>query len=218
VDSLGDGPFVALTVNFAVDFIDDGDDFLVFTKRPLTARQRANFVAHCLGWGFQVELESTVSRLEDVEFCSAKPVIASDGHPIMVRKFPHCVFKDLTILHDYNMTEVSQHIRSIVDCGLALASDLPVLGAFYTWLGQLVGPGRRRKLGRWEGIVRASRGIAKRGSIITDDSRVSFAMAFGIDPERQADLENMFSNLGVRMEFEDLGSSHCWVGELLRAC
>jgi hypothetical protein len=200
----------------AVDFIDDGDDFLLFFFYKPSAAVRARLVAHCLSWGFQVELEAAVDRLEDIEFCSSKPVINSEGSPMMVRKYPHCIFKDLTILHDYNMVEVGQHLRSIYDCGMALAADMPVLGAFYRWLGRLVGPGKRRKLGRWDAVVRLSRDVPVRKSVVTDDSRVSFAAAYGYAPGRQEELERLFESLPVKMEFEDLGSSACWIGELLR--
>lgn len=184
-----------------IDFFNDGDDFITVCDGGLSPGERRSLREHCSAWGFAVEFGSPAHSVYATEFCSARPVLSGGGRLIMCRSYPKCIFKDLTILHDYNVAERAQHVRSVVDCGLALAADVPVLGAFYRALGRMVGPGKRRRLGRWDGIVKLSQGLKPIDVAPTPASRASFAVAFGISPERQVVAEEFFTN--VQMSLTD---------------
>jgi hypothetical protein len=144
--------------------------------------------------GFQMEVEDVVREFEHIDFCQSSPVFTLNGW-IMVRDPRKAMPKDLTCLHGFSSRqEELVWLQSVSDCGLALTAGVPVYGAFYSMFktGQY---GKNVESLEDRGIYRLSRGMEELSREVTDEARVSFTYAFGINPDEQVELENYFSKI-----------------------
>jgi len=173
-------------------FINDGDDCVLFFDRKHLKKVSSAIKPFFRGLGFTMKVDSPAFCVEKAEFCQSRAVRLADGYR-MVRNPKACMAKDLTCLFDISTpAEFSRWVRAVGDCGLSLASGVPVLQEFYQ------GFRRTRKL--WRGrnhfeddfsfnMRWLAKGMAREERVVTDDSRASFYFAFGIEPSVQVDLE-----------------------------
>lgn len=171
--------------------INDGDDNNVFCERSDAQVFLEALPEHFLHAGFVMQVEKVVDQLELVEFCQSRPVY--DGERwvmcrdprVVISKDSYCI-KSITSESEWNVQR-----KSVSECGLSLAGNLPVLGEFYAMLGR--GAGDRVDAGFEDtGFARLARGMNGKLSPPSDLSRVSFYKAFGILPDAQISLEQMF--------------------------
>lgn len=165
----------------------NGDDCMLICEKRHEARVRAAIPGWFLLFGFVMEVEPSAYEFEQMEFCQSRPVWAEGW--IMCRDPRKCVSKDLTSVLDLG-TGAMKWADAIGECGLALASGIPVLQEFYRLLKRSGKPGKAGAHPWMEsGFAMMAKGLEKRVRDISPESRVSFWRAFGILPDVQEALE-----------------------------
>lgn len=134
--------------------------------------------------GYTMKVEDPVYHLEQIEFCQMHPVMTSRGY-IMVRRPDTVMTKDCCVVRG-GMTppKLEEWLGSQRKGGLALAGDVPILGAFYRAFPEVdsdmpsdySAPHKFRAGQQYGGV--------------TDESRYSFWLAFGLTPDDQVALED----------------------------
>lgn len=88
--------------------------------------------------------------------------------------------------------------KAISDCGLAMAGDMPVLGAFYKRMNKgtekvKVSAGFQMMVGDYRRASLAKNMHVDQNPCIQPEVRASFYLAFGVTPDRQHSLEKQFN-------------------------
>lgn len=167
--------------------INNGDDCVVFFERRKLDRIR-DLGTWFLDMGFNMKVEDPVYELERVEFCQSQPVFDGDSY-VMVRNVHTSLAKDLvTTKAISNARAWATACSSIADCGLALAGDMPILGEYYRCLLR-AGNGKIDQTEEWCGMRFMALRMSKHDKPVSEETRFSFYLAFGIEPDRQIAIE-----------------------------
>lgn len=178
--------------------VNNGDDCtLIFERRDLS-RMLEGLHDWFLQYGFNIVQEPVVDVMEKIEFCQMHPVCVN-GRWKMVRNFWASLSKDAVSIRSRTPTELQQWMHCVGKCGLAVASGVPIQQSYYEYFIRNGRKGKRmRDVEQVEGrcgLTWFSKGLEARATIITDDTRVSFYRAFGIDAAMQLAMEHQFQNL-----------------------
>lgn len=177
-------------------FINDGDDGGVIIEAS-DLHLMENLAAHCLEYGFEMEIEKPVHQFEHIEFCQSQPVQVSSDRWMMVRNIHKCLKLDRCsiVSRDWATFEEVQHATGL--CGLALYEGFPVLDSWYrNMLSESVRASRVERLMRdiktgprtWRTYATQKRGF----EVDVDIARISIYNAFNILPDEQVSLEQKF--------------------------
>jgi hypothetical protein len=166
----------------------NGDDCVLFLERGDLPRL-VTLPAFFLRLGFNMTVEPPSHRLEDVEFCQCRVVEHQPGKFRAVRNPKNSIPKDLMTTKKLNVKEILYQRGAVAAGGLALAGDLPVLGAFYRWMdsGQR---GARMDIGY--GFRQLVGTLQVKYAEPSDTARASFALAFNVSPCEQLEIEAWF--------------------------
>lgn len=164
----------------------NGDDCTVICEQADLYR-----LEHIGAWfnhfGFKLTQEQPVSVFECISFCQTQPVLLSSGWR-MVRDPRTAMSKDcVSLLRWGNETEFNAWRNAISECGLHLTSGVPI---WEKWYQKLWAP--LPKAYAVEAIYESGMGFLARGvkkAVITEATRYSFYLAFGILPDDQIALE-----------------------------
>lgn len=178
--------------------VNNGDDCVVFMEREDLQKFSEGALEFFSDGGFTMEIEEPVYELEKVVFCQAQPVYDGISYR-MVRDPRTSLSKDAVSLLKID-DDVSQAtwLDAVGQCGLAMAGDMPILGAYYQSMVTSAAAiaTRRNKIGSHDlmdtGMSRLSEGMHHRFSKPTDEARESFYNAFGILPDVQEAFENFY--------------------------
>lgn len=184
-----------LSVGVNHQLISAGDDTNVIIEKvdlPLFA----DLPAFCLRAGFTVKIDGVAGEMEQIDFCQARPVW--DGlNWVMVRDPRVVVTKDLLTSKRFSREgDIARYARAISDCGISLCGGIPVMQSFYLMLRRAAGNVKATALER-NGFYFLCRNMDRGVSGVTNDARVSFYKAFGMDVWRQQTLEAYFDGLVV---------------------
>nr|UUV42653.1 MAG: RNA-dependent RNA polymerase [Tuatara cloaca-associated tombusvirus-1] len=182
-----------------VDFelANNGDDCVIFLRK----RDISKFSRGLSHWftemGFNMVVEDPVYQLERVVFCQAQPVF--DGYSwTMVRDPRTSIAKDCVSLKPWrNEAEYTAWIKCVGMSGTSLAGGIPILDSFYRSFVRAGGNAKPLSLTDptlTGGLFWASKGMNRRGFLVSDDARVSFFVAFGITPDEQICLEEEYNS------------------------
>jgi hypothetical protein len=179
--------------NVECSFANNGDDCLIILdKRNL--HKLANLDKYFKDFGFKIVREDPVYEFEQVEFCQTKPVKVN-GTWRMVRNYKTCLSKDVTCVNlGHRVDQYEAWLYDVGVCGMSVAGDVPVLGAFYAMLKRLGKPGFYQGFDedfKWYKL-------ASHGSILKADTpdahgRYSYWLATGLSPDEQIVMEDYFS-------------------------
>jgi hypothetical protein len=174
------------------DLLDDGDDNLLIVEEDDLDRVIQLLPDIMLSMGHELKIENVARRMEDVSWCQSKPIY--DGRKWKFVRDPIKVMSTCLVgtrwlgLPDYVSR---QFLAGLGTCEAALNSGVPVLQEYARALIRNSQGATERfdtNSGEWWRYVRELR---NRGSdVITDDSRHSFSRAFGIDLDRQHQMES----------------------------
>jgi hypothetical protein len=178
-----------------VRVLDAGDDCVLIGEASDMQFLETQLGPWFLQLGLIMKVEPLVYTLERVSFCQTQPVY--DGLSWRMVRDPRVTLtKDVTVLHQRQVTDLSNQLSAIGDCGLSLTAGLPVLQEFYVALG--AGKGRHGPIDPTlveSGFFQLARGMHGRYRLVTDAARVSFCRAFGIVPDLQLALEEHYRSL-----------------------
>jgi len=172
-----------------INLANNGDDCVVFME----SEDYDGFVCGMREWflelGFRLTAEPPAYNFEAIEFCQMHPVFIGDEWR-MVRTPKVAFEKDTMCTLSVSDDEYLSWLAGVADCGLATASGVPVMQSFYLNLrmaaGSRVAPDR---LVEYTGMKHLSRGMSSKVVPVTDASRYSFWLAFGVDPDTQVAIE-----------------------------
>nr|UUW21074.1 MAG: reverse transcriptase-like protein [Guiyang tombus-like virus 2] len=184
----------------------NGDDCILFLER----RDKDKYLRHVDQWfddlGFTLEIEPMVDVIEHLEFCQTRPVFTARGWT-MVRDPRSSMAKDLTSTCDISNRKVCERWFHAVRCGgLALTAGCPVLPHFYRMF-----PANSRDKGHRD-VTQELKALTQsgfwwlRGSLeyaeyeVLPEHRLSFWLAFGILPDEQVALEEMYTRCTLKWE------------------
>nr|UUW21085.1 MAG: reverse transcriptase-like protein [Hangzhou tombus-like virus 1] len=197
--------------------INNGDDCVAIMEKRDLHRFQHGLYEHFCDLGFTIEAEEPVYELEHVKFCQAAPLY--DGQRWRVVRDPHVTLsKDaVCLLPNLTAESYATWLDSVGKCGLSLAGDMPVLCEYYKMFvrsAQDIARTRNKVAGHAlleSGMIRLAAGLEPRYSSPTPEARASFAVAFGILPETQLELERYYrmSNVSSNQTPES-GTSGIW--------
>jgi hypothetical protein len=177
-----------------IELANNGDDCVVFMERT-----NIHYMSGLPLWftemGFTMKVEKPVTIFEEVEFCQTRPVF--DGVKWRMTRDPRiCTDKDLICIKSVQTEhEWKNRCQAIADGGRAAYGDLPVYWAFYQALN--VG-GKAVKTERLQcGFDFLAHGLKHRFAKPTQESRLSFFLAFGITPDEQEAIEEFYFGLNL---------------------
>jgi len=173
----------------------NGDDCVLFIHRKDLQRFSAGLKEWFRDMGFTMVVEDPVYDLEKVVFCQSQPVW--DGNSwTMVRDPRTALAKDCVSLKPWHSVKgFESWIKGVGMSGTSLAGGMPIYDAFYSSFVR-AGKGRSpRSITREDGgLYWQSRGMNRRGKVVTDEARHSFWLAFGIPADMQIQLEHHYSH------------------------
>lgn len=173
--------------------INNGDDCVLIVERECAGLIKAEIVRHWRQFGFQCELECDTDVLERVEFCQMRPVLTPGGY-VMVRNPLVTLSKDSYSIGPWNGVEhAKKWARAVGECGMALTGGIPVCQSYYQCLINNTQGVDYKKLLHDVSFASGFRELARLGNRryqdITEETRYSFYLAFGILPDVQKVLE-----------------------------
>lgn len=181
-----------------VDCFNDGDDLLLFlpaTALPLLADLQEWY----LNWGLRMKVEEPAYVPERVEFCQARPVWTPRGY-VLVRnpsKALNTDFSGNALLgrNDYYLN----YLRAVGVCGMSLAAGIPIFQAIYSWA---IRNGRTGKVNlnrsgalSYQSKIQQRAGHLARWLDVHPSTRLSFELAFGINPVDQIAMEGAVADM-----------------------
>jgi hypothetical protein len=177
-----------------IELCNNGDDcLLILEKKHL--KHLDNLGEFFRDFGFKIVTELPVSEFEQIEFCQCRPMKGPRGWR-MVRNPKSALLKDVTMVNlGHRVDECRVRMGQIGGCGLAVAEDIPVMGAFYSMCSRIGVSGKTSV--STEGIYGyygQNDKLVSRGAKPDDYSRYSFFMATGIVPDAQVALEKWFDD------------------------
>lgn len=169
----------------------NGDDCTVIMERADLAAFLSGLREWFCDMGFTMKVEEPVFELEEIEFCQAHPVCV-DGKWRMVRNPHTSMSKDCHTVFDMSVvSSARKYLGAIGECGLALASGVPVLQEFYKGMMKASdGDSVRNALQLECGMMMLSARMAAVEAPVAATTRLSFYKAFGITPDHQVALED----------------------------
>lgn len=181
----------------------NGDDCVVFMEREDLATFSENVTPWFLTMGFNMVVEAPVYELEQIEFCQTKPVWVGPAiHDyIMVRNPEVGICKDtVSLIPHVNRKVFLEWLGAIGEGGLALAGGVPVWQEFYALYSRsskgYCCKDRQRQTYGW-GVRQMINGMRRGFGPISDKTRLSFWLAFGITPDAQICIEQYFRSLHI---------------------
>jgi hypothetical protein len=184
------------SIGIEMSVADDGDDCVILLEW-IDAEKLSGLSSWFKKAGFPVVIERPVEVFEQIVFCQSSPVRNYDGGYTMVRNPRASVGKDAVALKPLDNVSIARKwMAAVGDGGMALTSGMPVLQEYYSVY-------KRNSNGATPlvdttidgGFFRLSKGMTKDYRKPTDQTRMSFWLAFGITPEEQVSLEEYYRGI-----------------------
>lgn len=178
------------------DYINDGDDCVLFLERRDVHLVESAIADYFLGMGFTAVVEDVVYDVEKIDFCQSRPVWDGSGY-IMCRNPHTALIKDTMCLKRIdNEFEWGSWVRSVSESGIAAFAGMPVFQSFYECYSRSSREYKINKLHRAEGGLKlAAKGMHRKSCDISDYTRYSFWLAWGVLPDAQIHAEEMFATM-----------------------
>jgi hypothetical protein len=181
--------------------VNDGDDCVLIVER----RDYRRFIATAGQWfldmGFTMIFEDPVYEFEKIEFCQCQPINVG-GEYLMVRNPRKSIPKDaVSLVPLSNRTTTARWLAAVGLGGLHKTGGVPILQSFYSmYVRAANGASPLKHTGQGDYIGRYGVKLERKTSTVTDDTRYSFWLAFGISPEEQLAIEGFYDNLDISCE------------------
>jgi len=194
-----------------IELVNNGDDCMVIMEAEDVERFRTGLYEWFWEMGYRMKVEPTVNRIEQIEFCQMHPVCTGGENWLMVRNFAASAAKDAISVKPLDNAKVFRRwLRSVGEGGLKMTGGVPVVQNYYRSMVRASCGARPLTDPSMEGgFWQLSQGLNLAFEPPTDKARVSFYDAFGITPDMQLALEEMYDK-----HVPTYGEQRCWdVGE-----
>lgn len=190
--------------------MNNGDDCVVIVEKECAAAVKADMVRHWRQFGFQCELECDAEIFEQIEFCQMRPVFDGKQY-IMVRNPLVSLSKDSYSVGPWNSINHAQKwVNAVGLCGLSLTGGIPVLQSYYSMFKRNTLGVNSSSILRDVSFASGFRELAKLGNrqvaAISEESRFSFYLAFGITPDLQRAMESDYDAHIIEWGFNPQGN------------
>lgn len=183
------------------DVFDDGDDCLLIVEEEHLGWVTANCHAEFLEFGMEIKVEGIATRLEEVEWCQSKPLEYAPGKWKFVRDWRKVLSHDLVGSKWLGNAHCRPRLlHTIGVCELVLNMGVPILQEYSLALIRNARGAKCLSFDRsplWHRVKHEIKLFGKRRAEllhpkpVTDEARVSFSMAFGVDVEEQLMWEEL---------------------------
>lgn len=177
-------------LNIKFDLINNGDDCVLFFERENLDLVTSNMEQWFIEFGYRIVCEPPVYTIEGIEFCQMHPVFI-DGTYRMVRNPKTAVEKDsfcVTTLHQNRYFE--DWAFGVATGGKAGCDGIPVMKSFYEFLGR--NGQEDKRLFEKSGMSYFQRDMLDLQREVSEETRYSFFLAFGVMPDAQREIEEWF--------------------------
>lgn len=180
--------------NFKYDLINNGDDCVLFMEEESLPLVTAGITQWFLDFGYRIVCEAPVTCIEKIEFCQMHPVLVGEEYR-MVRNPKTAIEKDtFCVAHLQNKQNYQKWAAGVAAGGRAGCSGIPVMYEFYNYLSTEAVVDDVLKEN--SGMARLQRGMFDTKVGVSEDTRYSFYLAFGITPDAQEEIEDWFRTTG----------------------
>jgi len=191
------------TFGVPFDLVVDGDNALVFLAGSSSDRVVSHLPGRILATsGQEITLESPVTTFEAVRFGQSAPILGPGGRYTMVRDY-RAVLSKATATHRYGreLRGFRRYLKGVAECELWLGRGLPVVQAWAQRLLVALYPHTRLKEDAYRDwyMIGARHAVLGDALPVSNDTRESFALAFGISPDAQLLLERQLTNSPVEV-------------------
>jgi hypothetical protein len=187
----------ARTLSIDLELADDGDDFVIIVEAEDVPRVLQYMNPFFITFGFEMDVGDPTYKFEEMVLCQCQPVY--DGEQwVMVRQPQIGIMKDISsmipsefVLPDGSLNPHNRLLRVIGLGGLSLAQGIPIYDTLYKRFVQLGSEGCFNDPRMEIGFMIHSRLMREEriNKQITEEARVSFHAAFGIEPAMQILME-----------------------------
>lgn len=185
------------------ELANNGDDCVVIMEAGDLPRFSSSLGKWFTEMGFTMKMEEPVRVFEQIEFCQTRPVLGSDGWR-MVRIPQIAMAKDCVSLTPISLqVEYEGWMAAVGLGGLSLTGGIPVWQAFYGAFIRASNGAKPREDDQHTGFKMLGVGLEPKFRPITQQSRYSFYLAFGITPDMQVALEQHYDSLNLQFHPED---------------
>lgn len=172
--------------------INNGDDCTLVFERRDVIRILPGLYEWFLNYGFNIVQEPLARCIEEIEFCQMHPVFVGGAYR-MVRNFSASLSKDAISIRSRSLLELRQWMWCVGKCGQSMASGVPCQQEYYNAFARFgTKGGRLAKLEGRSGLTYYCHGMSAIHMEPTDETRLSFWKAFGVDPATQMAVEQAY--------------------------
>lgn len=172
--------------------INNGDDCVIITERSDLCKFD-NISTHFSKHGFTLVREEVVDVFEKIEFCQTQPILTSGGW-FMCRKPQALMSKDHVCLQYRSSKEFKVWLRSIGSVR-GVFTGVPCHGRVYNAFYNHGAEGKTRKDDTTWSFKHLYQKTNKTTGVISDSTRYSYYLAFGILPEEQVAIEQAYDSI-----------------------
>lgn len=175
------------------ELANNGDDCVVIMERNDLEKFMLGLDGFFRRLGFAMAVEEPVATFEQLEFCQTHPVWTANGW-VMVRNHHACMKKDLMCLLAVPNDKVYRRwLGAVGECGQAASHGVPCLQEWYRMIRRNGTKPREKEV---EHIFKNTSQMSRRfegSDEVSPAARVSYYYAFGVYPDTQRALEQMWS-------------------------
>lgn len=176
--------------------VNDGDDCVIICERKHERLILNTLPSFFLELGFTMVVEPPVYVFERIEFCQAQPILTNRGTYRMVRSIDKAMSKDAVSLYPFEGSGARRWMAAVGQGGVALGSSIPIVQEYYACLHRNAkGANPLSHPTLVTGLFYCRQGMTGHYEDVTDESRLSFFLAFGVTPAEQIATEEYFRTL-----------------------
>jgi len=181
----------------------NGDDCVVFMEACDLGKFSADLDSWFRELGFNMTVEDPVFEFEKIEFCQTQPVRYGDASQyVMTRNPKWAIAKDSVSVHGFrHAKEFREWLGSVGVGGMSMTGGIPVFQDFYqVYIDASRGLRSKRHEQSW-GVRSLALGCSFSYREPTPETRYSFWLAFGIQPDEQVVLEEFYRGFSLDTSF-----------------
>lgn len=191
-----------------VELCNNGDDCVVLMEQAHLTQFMLNLSDWFERYGYRMTIEKPVYELEHIEFCQSR-VVCIDGVYRSVRNLTNSITKDPMCLVPLQTPAVLQMwYQAVGDCGLSITAGVPILQEYYKMFqraGKTYSEGFLNHVNKNTSHAERMRGMGSpKEDVVTAASRCSFYYAFGILPELQISIEQVYRCMTLNSDIVEL--------------
>lgn len=190
-----------------VKLMNNGDDCVVMMEKEDLEKFNYELKEWFIAMGFRMVAEEPVYELHQIEFCQMHPIIVN-GKARMVRNIWSALRKDTMSTHPLTNHPLREKWCTAVGTGgLSLTGGVPIMQDFYQCYQRI---GCMRVSNMLDdptfatGMKLMSKGMAEQYSEPDAFTRVQVFEAWGVTPDEQVALEQLYQNYTLTPELNDI--------------